>query len=287
MSTTTRTAPSRVARPDAPVPYARRSLLLGLLVLFLWAALTSGIPVERILRAPEGIWRIARLMFPPDWSYAGRALEGMVESVHIAWFGTLIGAGLSLPLALLAAKNVTGQATSTAARQILNAFRAIPELVLAVVFVAMIGLGAVPGALAIGIHSIGTLGKLASEAIESIDRGPLEAADAVGASWLQKMRWGVLPQALPEIVAFWLYRFEINIRASAILGVIGAGGVGAVLSNTVSYRRWDKAGMTLIVVVAVTLLIDAVSGRIRRRIISGSDRPAEVQEGEMVLQAGA
>lgn len=274
-------------RPDAPVPWARRSLLLLLLVLFGWAALSSGIPVERILRAPEGIWRIARLMVPPDWSYAGRALGAMVESVHIAWFGTVIGAAMSLPLALLAAKNVTGQGTSTVARQILNAFRAIPELVFAVVFVAMIGLGAVPGALAIGIHSIGTLGKLASEAIESIDRGPLEAADAVGASWLQKMRWGVLPQALPEIVAFWLYRFEINIRASAILGVIGAGGVGAVLSNTVSYRRWDKAGMTLIVVVAVTLVIDAISGRIRRRIISGGDKPAEVAEGEMVLQAGA
>ncbi|MBW3620081.1 MAG: phosphonate ABC transporter, permease protein PhnE [Actinobacteria bacterium] len=275
------------ARPRAPFPLARRSLLLLLLVLFGWAAATSGIPVERILRAPAGIWNIARLMFPPDWAYAGRALGAMVESVHIAWFGTVIGAALSLPLALLAAKNVTGQATSTGARQVLNAFRAIPELVLAVVFVAMIGLGAVPGALAIGIHSIGTLGKLASEAIESIDRGPLEAADAVGATWLQKMRWGVLPQALPEIVAFWLYRFEINIRASAILGVIGAGGVGAVLSNTVSYRRWDKAGMTLIVVVVVTLLIDAVSGRIRRRIISGGDTSAEVAEGEMVLQAGA
>ncbi|MBW3658638.1 MAG: phosphonate ABC transporter, permease protein PhnE [Actinobacteria bacterium] len=274
-------------RPDAPVPWARRSLLLALVVLFGWAVVSSGIPVERILRAPEGIWRIARLMVPPDWAYIGRALEGMVESVHIAWFGTVIGATLSLPLALLAAKNVTGQATSTAARQVLNGFRAVPELVLAVVFVAMIGLGAVPGALAIGIHSIGTLGKLASEAIESIDRGPLEAADAVGASWLQKMRWGVLPQALPEIVAFWLYRFEINIRASAILGVIGAGGVGAVLSNTVSYRRWDKAGMTLIVVVVVTLLIDAISGRIRRRIISGGDKPAEVAEGDMILQAGA
>jgi phosphonate transport system permease protein len=276
-TTTTDRVRTAAARPAAPVPWARRSLLLGVSAVFLWAAASSGIPLERIVRAPEGIWRILVLMVPPDWSYVGRALDGMVESIHIAWFGTLIGAALSLPLALLAAKNVTGSAASTGARQILNAFRAVPELVLAVVFVAMIGLGAVPGALAIGIHSIGTLGKLASEAIESIDRGPLEAADAAGANWLQKMRWGVLPQALPEIIAFWLYRFEINIRASAILGVIGAGGVGAVLSNTVSYRRWDKAGMTLIVVVALTLAIDAVSGRIRRRIIEGSPRRETVE----------
>ena len=275
------TAPKRVERqrPDAPVPWARRSLLLGVAAVFLWAVVTSGINAQRILEAPAGVWKIAVLMFfPPDWAYAGRALSAMVESIHIAWFGTLIGAFFSLPLALFAAKNVTGQVTSTAARQVLNGFRAVPELVLAVVFVAMIGLGAVPGALAIGIHSIGTLGKLASEAIESIEDGPIEAADAVGATWLQRMRWGVLPQAMPEVIAFWLYRFEINIRASAILGVIGAGGVGGVLSNTVSYRRWDKAGMTLLVVVGITLLIDYISGRIRRRIIQGSDAGSEVVE---------
>lgn len=281
-TTTTRRPTGRSPRPDAPVPWARRSLLLVVVAVFAWAVATSGIPVQRLFEAPAGIWRIAQLMFlPPDWSYATRALGAMVESIHIAWFGTLIGAAFSLPLALLAAKNVTGQATSTAARQVLNGFRAVPELVLAVVFVAMIGLGAVPGALAIGIHSIGTLGKLASEAIESIDTGPIEAADAVGATWLQRMRWGVLPQAMPEIVAFWLYRFEINIRASAILGVIGAGGVGGVLSNTVSYRRWDKAGVTLLVIVLVTLAIDYVSGRIRRRIIEGDTGAGEAAEAEL------
>lgn len=267
------------ARPDKPLPYARTSLLLIALFAFVWAIATAGIPIQNLIRGPEALWRIVvRMFFPPDWAYVGRAFEGMVESVQIAWIGTLIGAALSLPLALLAAKNVTGRASSTIARQILNAFRSIHELIFAVIFVTMVGLGPVAGALAIGIHSIGTLGKLASEAVEGIDSGPLEAADAAGATWLQKMRWGVIPQALPEIVSFWLYRFEINIRASAILGVIGAGGVGGILQNTVVYRRWDKAGMTLLVVVGITLLIDWVSGMIRRRIIVGSTRGA-AEEG--------
>ena len=273
----------RSLRPDKPLPYARTSLIAIAVFAFVWAIVTAGIPLQNLIRGPEALWRIFVLMFfPPDWSYLGRAFEGMIESVQIAWIGTLIGAVLSLPLALLAAKNVTGRVSSTVARQILNAFRSIHELIFAVIFVTMVGLGPVAGALAIGIHSIGTLGKLASEAVEGIDIGPLEAADAVGATWLQKMRWGVIPQALPEIVAFWLYRFEINIRASAILGIIGAGGVGGILQNTVVYRRWDKAGLTLLVVVGITLLIDGASGAIRRRIIAGSARgPAAIAEGDV------
>ncbi len=259
-------------RPDAPTNPARRTMWTIVLLGFLTAAVTVDAAWSNLATGfTELLGYIPRMFAPPDWSYFGRAFSAMVESIQIAWFGTVIGAIFSLPLALSAAKNVTGTGASSSSRQVLNGIRAFPELVLAVIFVPMVGLGPVAGALAIGIHSIGTLGKLGSEAVEGIDAGPLEAADAVGATWLQKMRWAVLPQAMPEIVAFWLYRFEINIRASAILGVVGAGGIGSVLSNTVSYRRWDKAGMTMIVVVVVTLLIDFVSGRIRQRLIKGKD----------------
>ena len=148
----------------------------------------------------------------------------------------------------------------------------MPELILAiVVFVPIAGLGAMAGALAIGIHSIGTLGKLTYEAIESIDAGPVEASRAVGASRIAQQRWGVIPQVLPEIVAFWLYRFEINVRAAAVLGIVGAGGIGALLANTLTYRRWDKAGMTVLVVIVATIAIDQASGWVRRRIIEGAD----------------
>jgi phosphonate transport system permease protein len=193
----------------------------------------------------------------------------MVESLQIAWVGTLLGAVISLPLGLLAAKNVGGRTGTTVARQVLNLLRSLPELVLAILFVSMIGLGPVAGALAIGLGSIGTLGKLTAEVVEGIEIGPVEAAEAVGGSRAQVLRWGVLPQALPEIVAFWLYRFEINVRASAILGLVGAGGIGGLLSDFLAYRRYPSAGTAILVVIAVTMAIDAVSSRIRRRIIAG------------------
>ncbi len=139
---------------------------------------------------------------------------------------------LSLPLGFLAAHNVSPRPVSAAVRVFLDAIRAFPEIVLAVVvFVPIAGLGPFAGALAIGIHSVGTLGKLTAEAIESIDRGPVEAARATGGSALQVQRWAVVPQVLPEIIAFWLYRFEVNVRAAAVLGVVGAGGIGSLLSG--------------------------------------------------------
>lgn len=267
---------ARQQRPQPPSRARRTTVVLTFLALVVWAAWTSGVELSTLLSGPEQLIRIAELMFtPPDWTYTGTALAGFVESLQIAWIGTLIGALCSLPLALLAARNVTSGVVSTGVRQILNAVRAVPDLILAIIFVSMIGLGPLAGTIAIGLSSIGTLGKLSSEAVESIDRGPLDAVEATGGSRLQVMRWGVLPQVLPEFIAFWLYRFEINLRASAILGIVGAGGVGGILQNTLSYRRFDLAGMTIIVIVIGTILVDMVSGAIRRRVISGRTAQAE------------
>jgi phosphonate transport system permease protein len=208
----------------------------------------------------------------PDWTYLGRAAEAMLDSIWIAWVGTIIGAGVSLPIGFFGARNVSSGLVSNIVRQVLNAIRAFPELVLViVVFIPIAGLTPVAGALAIGLHSVGTLGKLTAEVVEGIDSGPVEAARAAGGRPLQVQRWGVLPQVLPEIVAFWLYRFEINIRAAAVLGVVGAGGIGTIVQETINYRRYDKAGVAIIVVILATILIDIISGWVRRRIIAGSD----------------
>ena len=285
-TTTTGTAPQR---PLPPSRVWRRLAVLAVAVVAIVSWVTLDIDPARLLTAPARIVRLAGLLFlPPLWEVAGPALSAMVESVQMAWLGTLIAAVLSLPLSLLAAKNVSGRVGSSATRQVLNAIRAFPELVLVILIVTVFGLGPVTGTIALGIHSIGTLGKLSSEAVESIDRGPIEAVEAVGGTWLQRMRWGVLPQAMPEIVAFWLYRFEINIRASAVLGVVGAGGIGAQLTETLRYKEFGRAGMAFIVVVGVTLLIDAVSGRIRRRIIAGATKePGETDEADAVMQVEA
>lgn len=260
------------ARPQRPPTTKRNIAVVATLALIAWAVLTIEADLSRLVNLPSRLASIFERMFlPPDWAYFSIAGPGMIDSIQMAWVGTLIGAVLSLPLGFFGAKNVSSGAVSNVVRLFLNAVRAFPELVLAIViFVPIAGLGPVAGALAIGVHSIGTLGKLTAEAVEGIDPGPVEATRATGARPLQVQRWGVIPQVLPEIVAFWLYRFEINVRAAAVLGIVGAGGIGAVLSNTLSYRRFDKAGMAIIIIIIATIAIDYVSGTIRRRIIEGA-----------------
>ena len=267
-----------VQRPARPSERTKHIATALVVLVVAWAALTVDVKIERLPDLPGDLARIFGRMFlspGPEWSYFGDALDWMMQSVQIAWLGTIIGAVLSLPLAFFGAKNITSSLVSNVVRQILNAIRAIPEILVAVVvFIPMVGLGAYAGMLAIGVHSVGTLGKLSAEVIEGINPGPVEAARAAGGRPLQIQRWGVLPQVLPEIIAFWLYRFEINIRASAILGAVGAGGVGEALVQSLIYRRYDRAGMLIIVIIVVTILIDTASGWLRRRIIQGGDRPS-------------
>lgn len=260
-----------VARPQPPSPTAKRVATAIFALIVVGAAVTVDLRIDRLTDLPVRLWDIGVRMFSDlDFDYLPTAFGLMIESIQIAWLGTIIGALLSLPLAFFGAKNITSGVVSNVVRLVLNAIRAIPEILLAVViFIPMVGVGAYAGTLAIGIHSIGTLGKLSAEVIEGIDTGPVEAARATGGRPLQVQRWGVLPQVLPEIVAFWLYRFEINVRASAILGVVGAGGIGEALVQSLVYRRYDRAGMAIIVVIVVTILIDLVSGWARRRIIAG------------------
>ncbi len=261
-----------ISRPRPPSRVKRNIAVAAALALLVWALVSVEVDLGRLVDLPARLASLfGRMFLPPDWSYIGIAADGMVASVQMAWIGTLIGAVLSLPLGFFGAKNVSSGPVSNVVRMFLNAVRAFPELVLAiVVFVPIAGLGPVAGALAIGVHSVGTLGKLTAEAVEGIDPGPVEAARATGARPIQVQRWGVLPQVLPEIVAFWLYRFEINLRSAAVLGIVGAGGIGAILSNTLNYRRFDKAGIAIMVVIVATIAIDYISGAVRRRIIEGS-----------------
>jgi phosphonate transport system permease protein len=278
-------ARTRAARPQRP-SHAKRNIAIAATVgLVVWAALTVRVEADRIIDLPAGVANIFHRMFlrdGPDWSYLVPYMGAMLESLQIAWIGTVIGAVLSLPLGFFGARNVSSGLVSNLVRQVLNGIRAFPELVLAIaIFIPIAGLGPVPGALAIGVHSVGTLGKLTAEVIEGIDPGPLEAARAVGGRPLQVHRWGVLPQVLPEIVAFWLYRFEINIRAAAILGVVGAGGIGLVLQQAIAFGRYPRAGMAIIVIVVATILVDTISGWARRRIITGGEA-RRVDEEEII-----
>lgn len=288
--TPSRPIPSRPipSRPSLPHKWRYTVGRLLLLVVVIVSIAIVDARWERLAEAPPLFADYSRLMlegighYPgadPYLDYWSMAMDLMLESLQIAWVGTVIGAALSFPVGFLAASNVAPPAVVFAVRQVLNVIRAIPELILAIaVMLPLFGLGPLAGALAIGVGSIGTLGKLTSEAIEGIDRGPVDAVRSAGGNALQVLRWGVLPQILPEVVAFWLYRFEINIRASAILGVVGAGGIGSLLSQLFDRRLWDRIGITIAVIIVVTVIVDQISGMIRHRIIAGPKPAAPTAE---------
>jgi phosphonate transport system permease protein len=261
---------ARAVRPEKPFNRLRLVVTVAVVGGFLGAALTTDANWDRLIDAPAQLWHNFKLMFGQlDLADLPRALSFMWESVAIAWLGTMIAAALSFPLAFLAAQNISSRLSVGITRQLLNIPRAIPEIIFAIALIPIFGLGPLAGTVAIGLSSTGTIGKLSAEIIEGCDSGPVEAADAAGANKVQRVRWGVIPQVMPEIIAFWLYRFEINIRASAVLGVVGAGGIGTMLQQSIEYRQWGAAGMALIVVVVATILIDTLSGYVRRRIIRG------------------
>ena len=237
----------------------------------IWSASGLEITLERILDAPRLIGILVGAMFPLDLSDEAldRIIPKVWESLFIAWAGTVIGAFFSFPISFLAANNTSNGVISRFTKQVLNAVRAFPELILAFVFLPITGLGPLTGTLAVGVHSIGTLGKLSSEVIEGIDEGPLEAIKASGGSKLNELTFGVIPQVIPTITSYWLYRFEINLRASAVLGVVGAGGVGAELINQLRFRDFPRAGTVLVTTILLVLTVDTISAAIRKRIIQG------------------
>ena len=217
----------QATRPLRPSRLSRNLWTLAAIALVVGAALTVDVKIERLLDLPTKLWDIGVKMFaPPSWDYIGRAFEGMVASIQIAWIGTIIGAIFSLPLGMLGAKNVSGWFGSSAIRQLLNAIRAIPELVGRGRFHPDRRAWRTAGDAGDRDPLHRDTGQADRRSGRRHRRGPLEAAQATVANRLQSLRWAVLPQVLPDIMAFWLYRFEINVRASAILGVVGAGGSG-------------------------------------------------------------
>ena len=272
-------------RPARPVNVAKWATLGAWAVLVVWSILGLNIKWSRLLEAPADLYRLFELMFTQlQASDIGRCLRAMWDSIAMAWLGTLIAAVFAVPLGFLAAENLVPRWFSFFIRQLFNVLRAIPELILVLALIPVLGLTESAGVLAIAIGSVGTLGKLCSEIIEGIDRGPIEAADSVGASQLQRLRWAVVPQTMPEIASFVLYRFEINIRVSSVLGVLGIGGIGQILNDGLRFKEWGLAGMALIVVVGTTILIDTVSGAVRRRILAGPSGVAGLKPDMIVAQ---
>ena len=191
----------------------------------------------------------------------------ILETIAIAISGTFVSAIISIPFALLASQNIVGQKVSKIGKLIVTMIRTFPELILALIFISVVGPGAPAGILALGIHSIGMLAKLFSESIESMDLGVKEALESCGGNYFEVLFRAVLPQVSPELISYTLYRFEINMRAASTLGLVGAGGIGAPLIFAIRSRSWSRAAIIIIVLIITVTIIDQISGRIRKKLV--------------------
>lgn len=215
----------------------------------------------------NGADKIVQLL-APDWSFFPRTVGPMIETLQMAVLGTVVGAAVSLPLSLWAARPTNPNPVFRGiVRTVLNVIRAVPELVYAAILVAMVGVGALPGIIALAIFNVGIIVKLVSEAIDATDGGAIEAGLAAGGTQTQVNRAIALPDAWPAFVSQTLYVFELNVRASTVLGLVGAGGIGLLIDAVRTFYRYDQLSLIILEVLAVVVVIDLVSDAIRRRLV--------------------
>jgi phosphonate transport system permease protein len=258
------------AQPRSPAaPRRRWGMLVGLAGLAaaaVWSAASLQIQPARLTGLGNLLTLFAEAI-PPDVSLASLALKAIVETLQIAFLGTVAGAMLALPLGVLGARNLYGAAVTIPARMMLAAIRTLPALLWAVVFVVAVGLGPLAGVLASAFYTVGYLGKLHYEAIEGLDPAPLHAVLAAGASRVQAIRHVVLPESANQLLSQLLFMFEYNIRASSVFGFVGAGGIGFYISGYMTVFRYQSVLTLLIAVFLTVLAIDYVSVRIRDRFL--------------------
>ncbi|MFB6730769.1 phosphonate ABC transporter, permease protein PhnE [Bacillus mobilis] len=246
----------------------KHMLTAMLVILLLWG---SSVQVDasfsKLVVGFPNMIDLLKEMVPPDWSYFQVITTAMLDTIRMAIIGTTLGAILAIPLALFAASNVfTSTVLYGPARLVLNFIRTIPDLLLAAIFVAIFGIGPLPGILALTFFSIGLVAKLLYESIESIDSGPLEAMTAVGANKVQWIVYGVIPQVKAHFVSYVLYTFEVNVRAAAVLGLVGAGGIGLYYDRTLGFLQYQQTASIIIYTLVVVLLIDYVSTVLREKL---------------------
>ncbi|MCA4920067.1 MAG: phosphonate ABC transporter, permease protein PhnE [Roseomonas sp.] len=247
----------------------RQALLVACLLVVCAAALTITGFFDAA-RFAEGIPALAQLfseMIPPDFSRWQHWLRPLLDTLAMSIAGTILAVILSLPLALLAAPNTTPfPALGYVARLLLSFLRSVPELILGIIFVAAVGFGALPGVLALALHSVGMVGKFYAEAIEHVDPRPLEAARASGATRIQVITHAVLPQVLPQVADITIYRWEYHFRASTVLGIVGAGGIGFELIAALRLISYDQVAAILITILACVVVVDSLGAALRKRL---------------------
>ena len=255
-----------VPKPDRR---KRNLIIIAVIVIIVGSGIFARFNIfEVIANFSKGGKILKRMFWPPDISYIPNIISPMLETIRMAIVGTFIGALAALPIAVLAANNfIKTKWLHVPLRFVLNIFRTIPALVLASLFVAVFGTGAFSGVVALSIFTFGLVSKLTYESIEAIDYGQVEALISLGANKMNILRYAIIPQILPQYMSYTLYGFEVNVRAAAVLGYVGAGGIGQLFEINLAWRKFDRVGMIIIFSFAVVMIIDLVSASIRKRLV--------------------
>ncbi|WNJ91667.1 phosphonate ABC transporter, permease protein PhnE [Bosea sp. 685] len=247
------------------------AIVAGLTGLFLYGLTTLEVSLWKILHGLGNLGTFVALMLPPDPGSFGRALlfvKALFETIAIAFLGTILAAILAFPLGFIAAKNVVAnRVVHFLARRSLDTVRGVDALIWALIWVNVVGLGPFAGMLAIMTSDLGAFGKLYSEAIESADRKPVEGVTSLGGSKLHEIRFGLIPQVLPVIASQVLYYIESNTRSSTIIGIVGAGGIGLYLAETIRTLEWQQVSFLILLILAAVTAIDFLSSKLRFAII--------------------
>ena len=220
-----------------------------------------------LIRDAGNMATYASEFFPPDFRQWRIYVEEMIVTLQIALWGTALAVVSAIPLSLLASSNITPAWVHQPIRRLMDACRAINEMVFAMLFVVAVGLGPFAGVLALWIHTAGILAKLFSEAVEAIDPQPVDGIRSTGASSLHEIVYGIIPQVMPLWVSFTLYRFESNVRSATVVGMVGAGGIGVILWEIIRGFQYAETCAVMIIIVITVSLIDLLSARIRKALV--------------------
>jgi phosphonate transport system permease protein len=247
----------------------RFAVYLAIVIAIVVSVQTVEVIPEFLADAPEQMGDLLARMWPVDFHYYPESVHAaLMETIHIASLGTLLALLLALPVGILAAHNLCPfTPLNLFAKLILVSSRSVNSLVWALLFVGIFGPGALAGTLAIAFRSIGFVGKLFGEALEESPRGPIEALEAVGAPWASRLTFGYWPQVKPAFWSIALFRWDINVRESAVLGLVGAGGIGMTLDSAMNLFQWNRVATILIAIFAVVILAEIVVTVVRKRVL--------------------
>lgn len=268
LSSSTSLTVQEMLQREAKLITPNRIFYLVVAIAFLiFSGIQSDISIVELIQGGGNMSEYISRYFPPDFTDWRMYLADTLETISMGLWGTLLAAIASVPLAILASDNICPPWIVFPVRRVLDALRAINEVVFALIFVVAVGLGPFAGVLALFVHTTGTLGKLFSEAIETIEPGQVEGIRATGASKLQEIIFGVIPQVLPLWTSFTLYRFEANVRSASVLGIVGAGGIGISLYQSFRSFKYPKVCAILIILITAVAIIDTLSAKLRQKLI--------------------